>query len=164
MKEIEMPTLHIRKRIYHYCIKENVTMEKTAEFINVPFDVVQLYVSFYTSSIDEQRKMKNPVEARLLDLPKQHDKFTGYYTELTEEQMLSGGKIYTPVYSSEKMENESHSYNFDRRSYPERLAAYKPNLDIVKKYHSVTERSLPEVDTHFERLVNKYHATRKQYE
>jgi hypothetical protein len=161
MKEIEMPTLHIRKRIYHYCIKENVTMEKTAEFIDVPFEVVKSYVSFYTSSIDEQRKMKNPVEAKLLDLPKQHDKFTGYYTELTEEQMLSGGEIYTPVYSADKIENMSVSYNFDRRSYQERLSAYKPNLDIVKKYNSVKERSLPEADTHFERLVNRYHAIKK---
>ena len=133
----EKLTIEERKKIARYCIKENYSMEKVSEIFDIPLKDVSEYISFLSSNEAEKTAVLPRSEKK--DPPSQVNKFTGYFSEMTENQI---GERNEPIYTVKEILDENViSRTSNRKSFPERLRDYisDEELVIVKKINSKNE-------------------------
>lgn len=131
MNVTETLPLVVKKRIYYACIVENRSMIEASRMVHVPYDQVKEYV-YQLFSDDAERTKVSPSNRQIY--PKKikiTSKFTGYYSELSEAQMLLGppGYYYNPKFYSKKHTlkeaDKVGTISPDRKSFTERLLEAK---------------------------------------
>ncbi len=117
-------SLTLRKKIYRYCIKENRTILHTARLLQLPSEVVRDVIYIVFSDYTERIKVMPATDKYNQPKAKLKSKFTGYYTELTEddlEKFCNDGVIKKLDYSLKDIERERFYQHTESRSYKERL-------------------------------------------
>ena len=121
-------SFNIRNKIFKYCILDNESMIKVANLLGIRVELVREYISFYISHPEEQEKMLPASKKGLVKQPTMSDKFTGYFTEMTEEDIR---KINEPKeYRIQEVISERETIFNDKRSFPERL---EDKINYLKK-------------------------------
>lgn len=106
-------SLAARKRIYYCCIKNNKTMIDTSKMLNLDVDVIKEYMEKFFSDPEERLKVSSVKSLVYPEKPKICSHFTGYYTEITEDDMLVG-----PIYDLKKVSREESIY------YPSKVESF----------------------------------------
>ena len=130
-------TIHDKKKIVHWVIRQQYTMEKVAQMYGIPLFAVKDYVAYFFATPSEQRAMLPPREYEDMQKKRLPNKFTGYMSELTEDQLLQI-KNDELIFDPKGIEDEKFSSNTDTTSFSQRLSFHVPNLDIIKELHPVT--------------------------
>lgn len=144
-------SLTMRKKIYRYCVKDNMSMIKTTNLLGIPVEQVREYV-FLVFSDEKERAKVLPVSHSLYPTKSNGiPAFSGYYTTLTEEEMIEGSVIYSPEYTARSVESEVPINYSEKRSYSERLQdSLCPNenkmfllqIKIVRRLHPKKEKDV----------------------
>lgn len=117
-------SLTLRKKIYRYCIKENRTILHTARLLEIPSDVVRKFIYVVFSDHNQRIKVMATTDRYVPPTPKLRSKFTGYITELTEddiERLCHDGVLKNLDYKVEEVTKERFHQHSEARSYKERL-------------------------------------------
>ena len=117
----------MRRNIYYCCIKNNKTIIDTSKMLNLSIDVIKQYMDKLFSDPQERLKVTSTKALLYPEKPKICGYFTGYYSELTEDDMLAG-----PTYDFKEVSKESISYYLSKaESFSER---YKRIMDNAFEY------------------------------
>ena len=117
-------SLTLRKKIYRYCLKENRTILHTARLLQLPSEVVRDVIYVVFSDYTERLKVMPATDKYNPPNLKLRSKFTGYYTEMTEddlEKFCNDGVIKRLDYILKDVERERFHQHTESRSYKERL-------------------------------------------
>ena len=111
-------SLETRKKIFRYSVTENRSMIKTAALLQIPVEQVREYI--YLVFSDETERLKVEPNKFAIRAKNGVGLRRGYYSELTEQQMIDGGKLFTPDYTTlpKDIKPVIHS---ERKSFTERL-------------------------------------------
>lgn len=147
-------SLTLRKKIYRYCIKENRTILHTARLLEIPSDVVRKFIYVVFSDHNQRIKVMPATDRYVPPTPKLRSKFTGYLTELTEddvERLTHDGVLKNLDYTTEEVTKERFHQHTEVRSYKERLIekiewngthkSIEEQLVYIRKLNNITKSS-----------------------
>jgi len=124
-------SLAVRRNIYFCCIKNNKTIIDTSIMLNLSMDVIKEYMDKLFSDPQERLKITSTKALLYPEKPKICGYFTGYYTELTEDDLLAG-----PTYDFKQASKEDFIYYPSKiESFTEKLKrAIDSGIDFYKEF------------------------------
>ena len=106
-------SLAARRKIYYCCVKNNKTMIDTSKMLNLHIDAIRQYMEKLFLDPKERLKVTSSKALIYPEKRKICSEFTGYYMELTEEDMLVG-----PMYDLKEVSKEDFIY------YPTKVESF----------------------------------------
>jgi len=153
-------TFHQKKRIIFCRMRYNDPVERVAYNMGISEKIISEYISFVMSNLEEANKMlpsdlhdKQKIKYRMFEPVTYYSHLQGW------DQELMATLSYKPTYDDKNIDNERPYPVLGQESFSEIIGRdiYKVGRELNQR----KERTLPEPDTHFERLINKYHEQRK---